>query len=80
MTMTETTFPFNDAPEESEAPAPNRRNLLLAGGLAAVLLIGGGGYYLFGSSSADDSAVAFTPRPVHAGAPVKKTPAEPDNK
>ena len=77
MTMTETTFPFNDAPGESEAPAPSRRNLLLAAGLAAVLLVGGGGYYLFGSSSADDTAVAFTPRPVHAGAPAKKTAVEP---
>lgn len=77
MTMTETTFPFNDAPEESEAPAPNRRNLLLAGGLAAVLLVGGGGYYLFGSSSADDTAVAFTPRPVRVGAPAAKTAVKP---
>ena len=73
MTMTETTFPFNDAPEEAVAPAPNRRNLLLAGGLAAVLLVGGGGYYLFGTSSADDTAVAFTPRPVRTGAPATKT-------
>ena len=80
MTMTETTFPFSDAPEESEAPAPNRRNLLLAGGLAAVLLVGGGGYYLLGSSSADDSAVAFPSRPVHAGAPARKTAAEPVTK
>ncbi len=80
MTMTETAFPFNDAPEESEAPAPNRRNLLLAGGLAAVLLVGGGGYYLFGSNSADDSAVAFTPRPVHAGAPAAKTAVKPVTK
>ncbi len=80
MTMTETTFPFNDAPEESEAPAPNRRNLLLAGGLAAVLLIGGGGYYLFGSGSAADSGVAFTPRPVRAGAPARKTVVEPVTK
>ena len=80
MTMTETTFPFNDAPEESEAPAPNKRNLLLAGGLAAVLLVGGGGYYLFGSSSADDSAIAFTPRPVHAAAPAAKTVVKPVSK
>lgn len=80
MTMTETTFPFNDAPEEAVAPAPNRRNLLLAGGLAAVLLVGGGGYYLFGSNSADDTAVAFTPRPVRAGAPAAKTAVTPPTK
>lgn len=80
MTMTETTFPFNDAPEESEAPAPNRRNLLLAAGLATVLVVGGGGYYLFGSNSADDSDVAFTPGPVHAGAPAAKTAVKPVTK
>lgn len=80
MTMTETTFPFNDAPEESDPPAPNRRNLLLAGVLAAVLLVGAGGYYLFGSSSADDSAVAFTPRPVHSGAPATKAAVKPVTK
>ena len=80
MTMTETTFPFSDAPEESDAPAPNRRNLLLAGGLAAVLLVGGGGYYLLGSSSADDAAVAFPPRPVHAGAPAAKSAVKPVTK
>ena len=66
--MTENTFPFNDTPDEVDAPAPNRRNLLLAGGLAAALLIGGGGYYLLSGSSGDTATAvaAHAPRPAVA--------------
>ena len=77
--MTESTFPFNDTPDEVDTPAaPNRRNLLLAGGLAAALLIGGGGYYLLSgsSSSSGDTATAAVPHPVRPAVRAPKHPAK----